>query len=89
MKTPSLRANTGKLRNSNGNMDGIVRKYQEGEYLVPEDVYSFLQSKKMALHSCPLGYVEILFEGSRITEEGLLDSGSQINLMTEERELIV
>ena len=48
-------------------------------------MYSFLQSKKLSLYSCPLGYVDILFEISGITMEGLVDSGSQINLMTEEK----
>ena len=85
IKAPTVRANAGKLRTSQGNMDRIERRYQEGEYLDPEDVYSFLQYRKLGLYSCPLGYVDILFEGSGITYDGLLDSGSQINLMTEEK----
>ena len=85
LKTPSVRANAGKLRTSKGQMDGLVRKYREGEYLEPEDVYSFLQSKKLSLYSCPLGYVDILFDESGIVMAGLVDSGSQINLMTDEK----
>ena len=81
----SVRANAGRLVNRNGKMEAISRKYGDGEYLDPEDVYSFLQSRKLGLYSCPLGFVEVTFSDSGETLEGLLDSGSQINLMTEER----
>ena len=40
-------------------MEAISRKYGDGEYLDPEDVYSFLQSRKLGLYSCPLGFVEV------------------------------
>ena len=81
----SVRVNAGNLRTGHGDVEDLVRRYKEGAYLEPEDVYSFLQYKKMGLYSCPLGYVEILFENSGVSVDGLIDSGSQINLMTEEK----
>lgn len=40
----------------------------------------------MGLYSFPLGYVEILPENAGIVYDGLLDPGSQINLMTGEKD---
>ena len=85
IKKQALRSNAGKLVTRNGKVEAVTRRYCDGELLDAEDVYSFLQSRKLGLYSCPLGFVEITFSDSGKTEDGLVDSGSQINLMTEEK----
>lgn len=67
-------------------MEAFSRKYGDGEYLAPEDVYIFLQSKKLGLSLCPLGFVEVTFDHLGQTLDGFFDSWSQINVMTKDRD---
>lgn len=55
LMTPSVRASAGKSRTSDGNMDGDVKKYKEGDYSDPEYVNSFLQYRKMGLELLHFG----------------------------------
>ena len=89
MKKTPLKVNAGKLFGG----QTFREKMSEDEYgvvrLDPREVYSFLQSQKLGLYSCPLGFIPITFSSSGRTEDGLLDSGSQINIMTEQKAIML
>ncbi|KAG0140272.1 hypothetical protein CROQUDRAFT_136778, partial [Cronartium quercuum f. sp. fusiforme G11] len=55
------------------------------EGLRPEEVYEYLQHNMNNLYSCPLGYIEVKVGEHGMVRVTLLDSRSQINLMTEKQ----
>lgn len=62
-----------------------VEEVEFSEEMKPEEVYEYLQNNMNNLYSCPLGYIEVKIGENELVRVMLLDSGSQINLMTEKQ----